>query len=296
VRRAEILAAVTVIVAIAAQQLFTVPGPTRLAIGLNDSAHGIWFALVLLALLFGVSRRRSLGVRMELWIGAVAALVLAPGTELLQKLTGRDAEVDDALLDLVGAVGALAIWAAYRGRFSIRVGAAIAIIAFVASFYPFGRALTIDLYRAALAPRLIDFGSTRYRWFVETSSEVEQAAAPEAWQEERGRKVLKLTLDDQRYPGLALREPIPDWTAHRILVVNVYVPDSKPMPFTVAARFWSNRAIPAVWPYVLGPGANTLRVPLDARFDPARIVSTLVLHADRSAAGRTLYLGDIHLE
>lgn len=295
-RPVEIVALAGFVAALVLQQVFTVPGLTRVAIGLNDSAHGTWFALVLLALLVVVSRRWRLGVRAELALGAAAALVLAPGTELVQELTGRDAEVDDALFDLVGAVGALAVWAAYRKRLSVRVAATITVMAFVVSLYPIFSALRIDHYRDSLAPKLIDFESPRYRWFVESTSNLVQVPAPDAWQQERGRTVLRIDLDADRYPGMLLHEPIVDWTPYRALVIAAFVPDAQPMPFGVSVRFWTNRARNAYWPYELTPGANTLRVPLDARFDPSRGVSTLVLYSSASASGRSLYLGEIHLE
>jgi hypothetical protein len=108
--------------------------------------------------------------------------------------------------------------------------------------------------------------------------------------------VLRIVFGTDAHPGVFLYEPIRDWSPYRTLVVTVFVPDSKPLRFDVSVRFFRKRAQNVHWPYNLAPGANTLRVPLDERFDPSRGVSTLVLYTNAGASGRTLYLGDIHLE
>jgi hypothetical protein len=152
------------------------------------------------------------------------------------------------------------------------------------------------LYRDSLVPRLIDFDSSRYRWLVESSSTLARVPAPDAWTDQRGRKVLRIVFGTDRNPGVFLYEPLRDWSPYRTLVVTAFVPDSEPLRFGVSVRFWKYRAKNAHWPYNLAPGANTLRVPLDERFDPSRGVYALVLYSNVSASGRTLYLGDIHLE
>ena len=76
--------------------------------GLDKVGHFGVFGLLLwcLGVLFTRVRRMAL---------AIAALLIGIATEVIQGMTGRDAEMLDVLADGLGIMVALIVWAAWRG-------------------------------------------------------------------------------------------------------------------------------------------------------------------------------------
>ena len=75
------------------QQLVQTPGSGRVATAVADALHGSWFACVTWLMLILVGRWTRPGAAIALM--ALVGVVIAVGTELLQKLFGGDAEAGD---------------------------------------------------------------------------------------------------------------------------------------------------------------------------------------------------------
>jgi hypothetical protein len=116
----------------------------------------------------------------------------------------------------------------------------------------------------------------------------------------------RLDLRDGRFAGFVVDEPYPDWSGHRQLRIELYVPDPEPIRLRVRIhdvrhnndfedRF--NRE------FAVGKGRHVLTIPLaDVRKGPARReldlsrVNGIGFYALRLGSPRTIFVGPFALE
>jgi hypothetical protein len=275
------------------QQLIALPQSGRIASAVPDALHGPWFAVVTW-LIAAFAGRYTRGAS-TLWITALLGALLAVGTEVLQGLTGGDAELGDVVCDLLGMGAALCVRAARADLMRPRPAIAVAVLLLVVSQWPLVHAQLVDRYRNTLAPELLGFDSVFANDLVTSNSAVAFVAPPAAWP--IGHRVLRIALADETYPGIHLDDPIADWRSYTALAVDVYVDGTQPLPVTISVRI-DNAPVDHVYrTFGCAPGPCAIVWPLAGLFDPdvAR-VNAVVIYSARDSAGRVVYLGRVALE
>lgn len=287
-------AAVALLVLLFAQQqrLITIPGSGRLAVALPDAIHGTWFACVTWVVLtfVGARFRRSATIVITALIGVSVAV----GTELLQKLTGGDAESGDVFFDMVGMTAALCVWSASRKLIPHRVGITVAILLMLGSLWPVVPPLMLDRYRNSIAPDLVRFDSPHADELISSNSAVQIDSAPDGWSITG--PVLRVTLAAERWPGIFLYDPIPDWQRYSALELDAFIEGTSPMPITISVRLDYAPVDHVYRQFVCAPGPCRLQLPFAELFDRAVArVNAVVIFSERDQAGRMFYLGRIAL-
>ncbi len=290
----SVLAGVAFIALLVAQQqqLINLPGSGRVWRAVPDALHGTWFAFVTWLTLLFVSRwtEPSKVVPTTVLIGVCIAI----GTELLQKVTGGDAEIGDAFFDLVGMSAALLVWSAREKLIHFRMGVALATILMVGSLWPVAMPIVIDRYRDSIVPQLVRFDSRHVFDLVHSGSVVAVVAPPSDWSIEG--RVLKVTLAEERWPGVWLPDPISNWRAYSELDADVFVDGTSSMPITISIRLSGANVDNVYQAFECAPGPCRLRFRFDGLFDRSVArVTMVVVFSQRSQAGRTFYLGRIEL-
>ncbi|MDR4503497.1 MAG: VanZ family protein [Candidatus Scalindua sp.] len=310
--RKKILALVTLFVLLLVlQQTIDFGGDSRIARGIQNGAHGPWFACVtyLIWRLISVIPTRSMGDFPALLFTLLLAGFLASATEYFQLFTGRQPSWEDFFLDMSGALASVHLIAWYRYSFlNARKAFFLAGVVLLAlSQYPLVIATTITGYVYAVQPRLLGFD-----WFLDyvtmsTESDVEIVDAPCSWSAYRDRKVLKIRFADQTWPGISLKEPLPDWSSYSHLVVELFNDSQQGLPLNISvrpriqSRHREHHSTENFYQgFQLSPGVNSLRVPIDDFLPQRNIVDWrvryLVIYTLEPFAGRTVYIGEVRLE
>jgi hypothetical protein len=280
------------LVLLIAQQFFDLPGSGRVVGGLQNALHGPWFALVTWVVVITAGRRTS-GV-VTIVVAAMIAVILAIGTEALQKITGGDPAWNDVGFDLVGAAAALVFRAAQTSLIPKRPGFVGASLLLLATLTPLLFAVAVEGYRRSIAPDLVRFGSPLNDALLHANSPIEVVPAPSGWSV--GGKVLEVTLAERRWPGLHLEEPITDWRPYSALAVDVYVDGEQPLPITISVRLDDAPVDHVYRTFECRPGPCALSLPLAGLFDRAVArVNAVVIYSTRAHAGRVVYLGRVAL-
>jgi len=277
---------------VVAQQFLAVPGSGRLANGLQNAAHGPWFAVVSWLLLQLASRRTS-GWR-TVAVASVACVTLATATEALQTFTGGDPSWGDFGFDMIGAGAAGLVWCGREQLLSRRSSYCAAGLLLLLSPAPFLQAIAVECRRTSIAPDLVRFDSPLDRELIDANSPTEVVAAPVGWS--IASNVLKVHLADKTWPGVHLDEPIADWRPYAALAVDVYIEGSMPMPVTISVRLDNAPADHIYREFRCAPGPCPILLPLAGLFDRDRArVNAVVIYSTREFKGRTLYLGRVTL-
>ena len=286
------LAVVALLILLYAQQQQTVviPWSGRIATAVPDAIHGSWFACVTSIVLLFVERVRQ--GRAAFVVTAVIGLCIAVGTEVVQGLTGGDAEAGDVFFDMVGMSAALCFWSARRGMSRPRVAYSAAALLLVASLWPVVPALAVDRCRDAMVPELIRFDAPCTNKLYGVNSPSEIVPAPQPWAVTG--PVLKVTLTN--HFGFHLDDPISDWRPYRELDVDVFVAGDSPLPVSVSVRI-DNAPVDHVYrTFDCAPGECKIELPLSGFFDrDVARVNAVVVYTNRAAAGSVLYIGRVAL-
>jgi hypothetical protein len=167
------------------------------------------------------------GARLYALAGLIGA-ALGFVTEVIQEPLARDASWEDVFSDVVGAVCGLAVYALFDRRSRLTRAtwaAALAVALGCVAFYvaPLVRMSVAYVHRNGQFPVLADFRSPMDElWMVGYGTE--RALDGDA---------LVVEFARGRWPGVSLREPVPDWSAYRTLLIDVENPDTLKLGFTV---------------------------------------------------------------
>lgn len=285
------------------QQTVSFSSANRLEIALNNAAHAPWFFLItcllwhITALFVGLRWRAHL-----LWVAGLA-LTLATGLEAVQFFTRRDADLSDVGLNLLGACsGLLAILAAHLWRQGHikRAGLStlLAVVLLSSSLIRAAEIMWVYSKRDAIAPELLTFDRPdfplrsllRGNWELIT---VRNGAG--------SHHLAKVTLNSQlQWPGLTLREPVPDWNGYRWLVLVAYTESERSLSLEIRLETQSDRGMESTVNIELPHNAGPVRIPLaqlaGSRFGKLDEVRNLYLFSSRLDRDRQFYLESISLE
>lgn len=225
--RLLILVALFVVVATLLFMQLPVP-PTFAGRTIENAGHMPVFFLVTFGLLVVLRTDFKVeGVRLYAFAGLIGA-ALGFLSEVIQEPLARDASWEDVFSDLVGAMCALAVYALFDRRSRITRAAwlaALAVALACVAFYvaPLVRMTVAYVHRNGQFPVLADFRSPMDElWMVGYGTE--RALESDA---------LVVEFARGRWPGVSLREPVPDWSGYRTLLIDVENPETAPLGLTV---------------------------------------------------------------
>lgn len=221
------------------------PGDTRWIRTLHNSAHAPIFGCVALLTLYIIRKRprfESLGTAKQYAVALTVALFLGLLTELLQLPTGRDASIEDAVNDLIGAVALLGLFAVFdkrvrtlpRARAVQVVAALVGMIALAVAAAPVTRAAIKYQQRDQRFPVLADFTERYDRYFIlQRSAEFSPAPMPSQWASKTAERAMHVQLLDGPYPGMDFIEVPPDWSGYSTLAIDLTNPTQLSLRFVV---------------------------------------------------------------
>jgi hypothetical protein len=252
-------------------------------------------------------------------VAIIGALAIASLTEMLQSFTAtRQAEVSDIVQDFVGAICGLGMfftydprapakWVQWRQfprhaiiRLCVIVVLGITLVPIVGWAYAYWD-------RAGRFPSIVQFSSDSEMKFVTAlDSELQVVVPPEGWKKSTEDTVGQVVFHTNKYPGIRLDEPYPDWDGYSHFQLDIFSELSTPQ--SIGIRIDDNYGkyrYTDVFNKTLTifPGLNQIRIPLEEiRLGPVgremdlSAIQAVWLFARNPPEEFTLYLDNIHLE
>lgn len=301
-----------------------VPSATKFASVIQNSGHAPAYGLLALLIVnllktYSAIKQNSLGVknRTDLQLSAYALLitvVLGIGTEVIQGLIGRDAEVEDVFHDCIGAIAALAGWLYVQAKagdpthhLQMKYMLTICIVSIVAALTPLLLCTAAYWHRDAIFPVIAEFRSPLDLYFVDSTDP--QATIDRSTTDKQARidSSFYSRLDSGSWPGITINEPAPDWRKYTELRVDISNPGNISLPLVIRIddtpqrnryddRFNQSFSVPAGERTILRiPLESIASAPLNRRMDLAKISQIIVFHSG-AAAGQALLLHRIWLQ
>lgn len=287
---------------------------------LENTGHFPLFGAITLASWFifrkmNVDRSRS-SLSCYFYAFAFAAL-LGVLTEIVQGLTGRDAEVGDFLMDCLGAIAFLGFITFFDQKlrpYWTRCSSIIRILAKVSALLLLAPAIippTLSgasyFLRNRAFPVVSDAGSWWARQFLEPSnSRLSTAPLPRDSKMSGSKKSLQLTMQQAEYSGLALSEPYPDWTGYHWLRFQIYLESADSLMLVVRIEDdkhngdYDDRYNARI---ALAPRDNEVVIAIERiahgpirRILDVRHIRRLMIFAHELKCPTTIYLGAFRLE
>ena len=190
--------------------------PTYATRTIENAGHTPLFFLVTLGVIFVLrGDPRVAGWKLYL-IAGVAGAFAGFISEVIQRPLARDASWEDVFADVVGVVLALAVYALFdkrtplaRWHRALALGVAIGcVVIYSAPLVVMTRAY---LHRNGQFPVLADFHSrSELYWTMSlgTRREIVDGA-------------LDVDFIGDEFPGVSFHEPVPDWRAYKVLVLDL---------------------------------------------------------------------------
>lgn len=313
--------AAIVVVAIAAALTYVdLPWRSHLSGAVQDAGHVVAIGCAAVCLLVAARRfvpatpRNILRQYLSAFAAAVAIGILV---ELVQQWTGRDAELEDFLRDLIGAAVFLAFAAlldpALREhprtqRRAIRIAVAgVATLLLACSLGELALWSVAYLERNRRFPEIVRFDSPWSTRFVSVGrNDLRFVAPPADWEGPDSVRVARLTLKPSRYTGFTIDEPYPRWSGYQALVIELYSEAPDAFPITVRVhdaahdKDYTDRFNAR---FAIQHGANRIRIPLTAIESAPRNrsmdmdeIAGIVVFASSPPAPLTLLVRSVSLE
>lgn len=212
---------------------------------LHNSGHGPIFGIIAILLLVAARTHRKFRhwpLALQCISAIVASAALGLAAEGLQFFTHRDPSWTDAANDAVGAIAFVGAFAWYELGFLDRehtrlkrtMLAAIVVAAVVFLLMPAFGAVQAYVSRTTQFPVLADFTTGAEPFFVDPHYGVlRPAALPSNLMRTPDERGLELVFDVGPYPGMALQEPIKDWSRYSNLVLDIANPTQDPLHFVI---------------------------------------------------------------
>ena len=304
-KRALWLAATMLFMLILVQQMAPPSPYSQLGAAIRNSAHTPWFfpyTLLLWLLIKGADRFNSRR-RVQIWLAT--AFSLAIGLEALQIFSSRQASLEDVALNLAGGGAAIALiagWQHWRTGLRFRPFAlwTLGFALILAGMLPVGRVLWLQYQRDAMAPTLLSLEHKNDITLSNLRGAWELVPGLPQWPGHESRTLALVTLrSSSRWPGLTLREPLPDWRPYQHLEISAYLDEPQSLPLYVRLDRYSKRGVDTTQPIMMEPGINQIRIPISdlAGTDAGSVndVRNLMIFSDAQHGGRQLYLSSIRL-
>lgn len=314
------LLAIAFLSGLAIVTLVQLPANSLLWREIQNTGHSFAFGMLALVAFFLL---RTTGLNKgdkpaSAYLGAFA-LCLATGiaVELVQFRIGRDADILDVLRNGIGSISFLGIYAAFdpklakyrkkkRGLFR---GALVtgSLLLLLAGLLPLIGLSASYLQRDRAFPVLIDFDADWNRSFISTQdSRLQLVPAPPSWQQTGNKRAGLITLYPAQYPGLALHDPVGDWTGYSYLSFHIY--SENPQEYTLTLRIHDRQHN---WRYEdrfntrlsIQAGDNLFHIPLEkirsapkGREMDMTAISNMTLFAVEPEHPLQFYLSNVRLE
>lgn len=316
----RIYALALILILLAAVVFAPVPGDTRWLRTLHNSAHAPIFGCVALLALVVVRahpRLEPISLRWQYLLALAAVLLLGVVTEILQIPAGRDASVEDALHDTIGALAFLGVFAVFDAR--VRTVPRSHMIRFAAGIVAAGSLATAaaPVTRAAIKyqqrdqrfPVIVDFSQRYDRYFIlQRSAEFSPATVPNPWATAAAEPALRVRLFDGEYPGMEFIELLPDWSGYSTLAVDLTNPTPLNLQLVLrvhdathanqpADRFGKRVELPARTRQVIRiPLREIAAGPRTRTLDLRRVAGVIVFRTQDSPPAGEMYLSKMWLE
>jgi hypothetical protein len=198
--------------------------PTYAGRTIENAGHTPLFLIATLFVLFVLRHDLQVAGARLYWLAGIIGMGAGLLSEAIQKPLRRDASWEDVFADAVGVLFALALFALFDRRAAIGKGtrlaaATVALVCAVMYLEPIVSMARAYLHRNGQFPVLADFSSsTELYWVVGYGVNRDIV-----------RGALEVTFDADKFPGLSLHEPVPDWRGFKTLVIDVENPEAVPL-------------------------------------------------------------------
>jgi len=201
---------------------------------LNNAGHAPIFALFAIVVLLLLRRKRTLhGVR-GYGLALLIAVAAGASVELIQPLIGRGSEIRDLVMDTLGAVGGLALAAAWLTPGRRILASLVAVAAFAMACWPLGEALAAYRERSRQMPTVLDFGTAADWYFLRLRGlRLEKDASSRCPTASARNNGAVLRIVGGTFPGITHLEPQPDWSRYDSLRLDLTNLDPSPLPLTL---------------------------------------------------------------
>jgi hypothetical protein len=202
--------------------------PTFAGRVLENAGHTPLFILITLTLLWWLRIDRQIAGLRSYAVAGLIGVGLGILTEILQTPLHRDGSWEDVIADTAGVACALAL-ASLFDRFVaiprwVRLVALLVALACLAAWLePIVRMTRAYWHRNGQFPVLADYRSSDELYWI-----VGYGVHPDI---DRG--ALDVQFAGEKFPGVSLHEPVPDWRNFRWLVLDVENPDPEVMKLGV---------------------------------------------------------------
>ncbi len=283
---------------------------TRLWDAIYDAGHAPLFGFVALCILslLRIMLPGKPWPRLYLFAFAMAT-ALGAATELAQFFGPRDADLGDFFRNAAGAAAFLTFrWVLDKGRGGMRVVASVLATALLlAVFAPVAVRMADYRARDNSFPVLYECEARWERTFVlPVAASLEPGFLPAGFGEPAGRRSGRWRLYARPWPGLLIKEPVPDWTGYRAIRFEIWSGLDRPVPMTLMAedrRHHPGSGDRARVRFTVEPGRNAIRIGLDEirSAPPSRPlemdqVALLMLYTKSPEEPLTLWIDSIRLE
>jgi hypothetical protein len=227
-----------------------VPGDRGYSSALQNWAHAPAFGIIALVILYLQPGRQFDRLR-PYALAAAGAILLGIGTEFLQRLIGRDAELGDALQDIFGVFAALSLHALIVRRQPVlppiqrRLIVRVALISSLLTLAPIVECAAAYWHRHQAFPVLADFRSDFDLYFIrQTQPPLKRTLLPASLGSAAGEAALYSPYGSgNTWPGVVIEEPYANWSGYRTLAVEVANPNASDLTLqlTVHDREYDGR-------------------------------------------------------
>lgn len=276
--------------------------PTYAGRTIENAGHMPLFFIVTLSLMFVLrDHPRCAGWRLYL-VAGLAGMFAGFLSEVIQRPLRRDASWEDVIADCIGALCALAVYALFDRRNTLRrwhrlLAVLVALTCITIYMAPIVTMARAYLYRNGQFPVIASFDS---------DLELLWTRAVGVRRDITNGTLNVLFVADET-PGIAFREPVPDWLSYQTLAIDLENPGSAPLSLGVRLQDWHhnwkfndrfNRS------YQLAAGERrTLLISLDdvrrgprTRLMDMEQISDITLFRDQNSGSRVLRVHSIRLQ
>lgn len=290
-------------------------GRSELARAVEDAMHAPLFAVVAVVSLVWLRRVKPMESFAREYLRALTvAVALGALGEIAQSMTAsRHAEWSDLAYDILGAMAGLCVFALFdtRRRLRTRVRRTLVLVVAMSAVIvsiPVVEAGAYRWYSWRQLPELATWHSRLGHHFVSAGGSVATVVfTPEPWSRQGCDVSMHFSPDGpDRWPGLTIEEPTPDWRPYARLSVDIVNPNDAPLRLALRVNDWRHNndyrdryngtfeVGPRERTTISVPTAAIATAPASRPMDMANI-SRVVMFQDAERGARAFYLCSVRL-